>query len=26
MKLVNPRHTERLASYFESEWRKRPLL
>jgi CRP-like cAMP-binding protein len=26
LKLLNPRLTERLASYFESEWRKRPLL
>ena len=26
LKLVNPRLTERLASYFEREWCKRPLL
>ncbi len=26
LKLINPRLTERLASYFDSEWRKRPLL
>jgi CRP-like cAMP-binding protein len=26
LKLVNPRLTERLASYFEAEWRQRPLL
>jgi CRP-like cAMP-binding protein len=26
LRLVNPRMTERLASYFESEWRQRPLL